>query len=166
MTTKNFNQKGFRASLSQFATGVTIVTTLDANADPVGITVSSFNSVSMDPPLILWSLAKNALSLECFQKAQYFNIHILTIDQLDLSDRFSRQGIDKFHNIDFYPGKGDTPILRNYAALLECCTKHQYDGGDHIIFVGEVLSHHYKAKKPLVFHQGQYACASPISSLS
>ncbi|MBL4893307.1 MAG: flavin reductase family protein [Emcibacter sp.] len=164
MTKQGFDQKGFRDTLGQFATGVTIITTLDKNGDPVGITASSFNSVSMDPPLVLWSLAKNAFSLSCFQNAEYFNIHILSADQEDISNHFARAGTDKFHDMDFRSGRGNTPVLNNYAALLECRTRHQYDGGDHIIFVGEVLSHHHNAKKPLVFHQGQYASTQPMTA--
>ncbi len=163
MTKENFKKKGFRDTLSQFATGVTIITTLDSDGGPVGITVSSFNSVSMDPPLVLWSLAKDSYSVPCFQNAEYFNIHILSIDQEDMSNRFARPGVDKFANIDIYPGLGDTPVLKDCAALLQCRTQHQYDGGDHIIFVGEVLSHNHSAKKPLVFHQGQYASTLPMA---
>jgi len=161
MTDKSFNQTGFRDTLSQFATGVTIITTLDDDGSPIGITANSFNSVSMDPPLVLWSLAKNAFSLTSFQNAEYYNIHILSVDQEDMSNRFARPGTDKFDTIDFYQGRGDTPVLMDCAALLECRTRHQYDGGDHIIFVGEVLSHMHSAKKPLVFHQGQYASTHP-----
>ena len=161
MTKEAFNQKGFRDTLGQFATGVTIITTLDGDGAPVGITASSFNSVSMDPPLVLWSLAKNAYSLACFEKAEYYNIHILGIDQEEMSNRFARPGTDKFNTIEFHAGRGDTPVLKDCAALLECRTRHQYDGGDHIIFVGEVLSHSHSAKKPLVFHQGQYASTLP-----
>lgn len=161
MTKIEFNQQEFRNTLSQFATGVTIITASDDLGDPIGITVSSFNSVSMDPPLILWSLAKNAYSLPCFQNTEYFNIHILSSDQEDMSNRFSSPGTDKFNNIDYQNGRKNTPILGDCAALLECRSKHQYDGGDHIIFVGEVLSHSHSAKIPLVFHQGQYATTSP-----
>lgn len=161
MTKKSFSQKGFRDTLGQFATGVTIITTLDAESAPVGITVSSFNSVSMDPPLILWSLAKDAYSLSCFQKAEYFNIHILAVDQEDMSNRFARPGTAKFDNIDFNQGLGGSPILKNCAAILECRTRHQYDGGDHIIFVGEVLVHSHSTTAPLIFHRGQYASTQP-----
>lgn len=157
MTKKNFDEKSFRTTLSQFATGVTVITTLGTDTQPIGITASSFNSLSMDPPLILWSLARNSLSLAAFQKAQYFNIHILGNDQQDISNRFARQGTDKFKDIDYYPGNDGTPVLKDCSALLECHTRNQYDGGDHIIFVGEVLNHSHNAGKPLIFHQGQYA---------
>lgn len=158
-----FDQKKFRDTLSQFATGVTIITTLDACNTPVGITASSFNSVSMDPPLVLWSLAKNALSLPVFQNAEYFNIHILGADQEGLSECFARPGTDKFSNVDFHSGRGGSPILKNCAALMECRNRHQYDGGDHIIFVGEVLSHDHNPTSPLLFHRGRYATATNIS---
>jgi len=160
MSLEKFSQKDFRETLGQFATGVTVITTLDANdGSPVGITANSFNSVSMDPPLILWSLARDALSLSHFENAEHFNVHILGSDQEELSNRFARQGSDKFSGTDFYPGGNNMPVLKDCAALLECRTRHQYDGGDHVIFVGEVLSHHHNAKDPLLFHRGKYASA-------
>jgi len=135
---------------------------VDEDGAPVGITASSFNSVSMDPPLILWSLAKGSYSLPCFQKAEYHNIHILSQAQEDISNLFARPGADKFGAVGFMPGRGNTPILKDCAALLECRTRHQYDGGDHIIFVGEVLSHDHCETEPLIFHQGQYATCAKI----
>ncbi len=162
MTQENFDPRAFRNTLSQFATGVTIITTVDEDGAPVGITASSFNSVSMDPPLILWSLAKDSYSLPCFQKAEYYNIHILSQTQEDISNLFARPGADKFGDVGFMPGRDSTPILKDCAALLECRTRHQYDGGDHIIFVGEVLSHDHCETEPLIFHQGQYGTCAKI----
>lgn len=154
---KKFTQKGFRETLGQFVTGVTVITTVDANnGAPVGITANSFNSVSVDPPLILWSLAKDALNLPNFQQAEFFNVHILGKDQEDISDRFARQGSNKFENTGFHPGMNDIPVLEDCTAFLECRTRNQYDGGDHIIFVGEVLAHHHSDREPLVFHRGRY----------
>ncbi len=162
MTAKKFSHKSFRETLSQFATGVTVITTVDAgDASPVGITVNSFNSVSIDPPLILWSLAKDALSLATFQQAEFFNVHILGHDQEDISTRFARRQRNKFDGTGFYPDLNNIPVLENYAALLECRTRNQYDGGDHIIFVGHVLAHHHTATDPLLFHQGRYTNIRP-----
>lgn len=156
MSTKNFDKKEFRNTLGQFATGVTIITTLNAAKEPIGITVSSFNSLSMEPPMILWSLAKSAYSLPAFQHASHFNVHVLSAEQDQLSNSFARPGTDKFLNINYIKGLEGTPILNKCAALFECRTAHQYDGGDHIIFVGEVLEFNSSKKKPLVFHLGQY----------
>lgn len=157
MTENKMDEKEFRATLSQFATGVTVITTLGTDREPIGITASSFNSLSMDPPLILWSLGKDSYSLPAFENALFFNIHILGDDQAALSNLFARQGTDKFKNVETYAGNGGTPILKNCAALLECRTRHLYEGGDHIIVVGEVLQHSHCSGKPLIFHQGQYA---------
>ena len=147
----------FRKTLGQFATGVTIVTTLDKGAAPVGITCSSFNSLSMDPPMILWSLAKSAYSLPAFEHAKYFNVHVLSADQGQMSNNFSRSGNNKFSGVDYAKGLGDIPVLKGYAALFECETAHHYDGGDHVIIVGTVVAFRRKNKTPLVFHGGQYA---------
>ena len=157
MTKGNFDQADFRKTLGQFATGVTIVTTLDLEQEPVGITCSSFNSLSMDPPLILWSLAKTAFSLPAFEASKYFNVHILCSDQDQLSNNFAKASTDKFKHVKYKKGLGDTPVLEKYAALFECKTKYKYEGGDHIIFVGEVISFTHEETKPLVFHGGSYA---------
>ncbi len=157
MTKVSFDQADFRKTLGQFATGVTIVTTLGLDNEPIGITCSSFNSLSMDPPLILWSLAKTAYSLPAFEASPYFNVHILGSDQDSLSNNFARQGSNKFKDIRYSKGLGGTPILEKHAALFECKTKYKYEGGDHIIFVGEVVSFIHEETKPLVFHGGNYA---------
>lgn len=153
--------QNFRKTLGQFATGVTIITTLDGAGAPVGVTASSFNSVSMDPPLILWSLAKDALSLGAYQDSGAFNVHVLSIEQDDLSNLFARRGADKFAGLDFVPGVNGMPLLADCAATFQCQTRHQYDGGDHYIFVGEVLACESSDRPPLVYHGGQYAAALP-----
>ncbi len=152
-----FDQAEFRKTLGQFATGVTIVTTLSKKNEPIGITCSSFNSLSLDPPMILWSLAKTAYSHPAFKQAVYFNVHVLGAGQDDVSNNFARQGHDKFKDIKYSQGLGGIPVLDKYAALFECKTAHQYSGGDHVIFVGEVCSFTCKEQKPLVFHSGNYA---------
>lgn len=149
----------FRNALGQFATGVTIVTTLDAKQNPVGVTASSFNSVSLDPPLILWSLAKTAKSLPAYQTSGGFNVHVLASHQSDLSNQFARQSDDKFEGVDWTPCDKDFPLLPEYAALFRCKTHFQYEGGDHIIFVGEVIDYQKHDFPVLVFHGGRYADA-------
>lgn len=158
------NSPEFRAALGSFATGVTIVTTRDSDGNPVGVTASSFNSVSLDPPLVLWSLAKSSLSREAFCGSGHFAIHVLAADQEGLSNAFAKSGGDKFAGVEWQSGTLDSPVLDNYAALFECKTVHQYEGGDHVILVGEVLEYEKKEKPPLLFHGGQYAETRPKSS--
>ncbi len=147
----------FRRALGSFATGVTIVTTLDSAGEPVGVTASSFNSVSLDPPLVLWSLARSAHSRDAFIDSGHFAIHILTAAQQELSNLFAKSGADKFGGLDWAPGALDSPVLAEHAAVFECKTRHQYDGGDHVIMVGEVTAFEARDEAPLLFHDGQYA---------
>ena len=150
--------KDFRNALGQFPTGVTVITTNTLDNEPIGVTASSFNSVSVDPPLVLWSVAKNAYSAEIFQKAEHFAVNILEKTQTDISNTCARQGEDKFANINCNEGLGKSPIIVGAAAHFECKTWSIYEGGDHYIVVGEVLNYAYdKTKKPLVFAQGNYA---------
>ncbi|MEO6093947.1 MAG: flavin reductase [Novosphingobium sp.] len=147
----------FRQALSAFPTGVTIVTTLDAEGVPVGVTASSFNSVSLDPPLVLWSLAKSSKSHDAFCNSGHFAIHVLAAHQEDLSNRFSRAGADKFADVTWRSGASGAPVLDHYAALFDCTTRYLYEGGDHVILVGEVVAFEKMDAAPLVFHGGRYA---------
>ncbi len=149
----------FRNALGQFATGVTIVTTTDADKAPVGVTASSFNSVSLDPPLVLWSLAKTAHSMPAYQNSGGFNVHVLAAHQSDLSNQFARPGDDKFAGIDWTLCDQGFPLLPEHAALFRCRTHFQYEGGDHIIFVGEVIDFETSDLPVLVFQGGSYADA-------
>ena len=151
----------FRSALGSFATGVTVVTTAINDQIPVGVTASSFNSVSLDPPLVLWSLAKKSMSLSAFRDSGHFAVHILSSAQEDLSNSFAKSGADKFDGINWQPGKLGSPTLDEFAAKFECRTVHQYEGGDHIIFVGEVVAFDKRDHAPLVFHGGKYAEARP-----
>ncbi|MEN9017517.1 MAG: flavin reductase [Hellea sp.] len=153
------NPNNFRNALGQFATGVTIVTTVDDTNLPVGVTASSFNSVSLDPPLVLWSLSKNAKSMPAYQNSGGFNVHVLASHQMDLSNKFARSEEDKFENVEWSRCKEGMPVLAEYAALFKCKTNFQYEGGDHIIFVGEVISYETNDLPVLVFHAGKYAYA-------
>jgi 3-hydroxy-9,10-secoandrosta-1,3,5(10)-triene-9,17-dione monooxygenase reductase component len=158
--TQAFDPTEFRKALGTFATGVTIITTRTADGAPVGLTANSFNSVSLSPPLVLWSLANTSASLDIFRKAEYWAVHVLATDQEELSGRFARRGIDKFAGLDIETGQGGTPLLRGCAARFECRTAFQYEGGDHLIFVGEVLGFDRAESAPLVFHGGKYAHAT------
>ena len=157
MSIADFDKAEFRKTLGQFATGVTVITTLDKNGNDVGVTASSFNSLSMDPPMILWSLDNTAYSLPAFQHTKYFNVHVLGVGQDNLSNCFAKPGTDKFEGIKTTKGLGGVPILPHYSALFECKTAHHYPGGDHVIIVGEVIKFHRNDNAPLVFHGGQYA---------
>jgi len=148
--------KSLRNALGNFATGVTIVTT-SHDGRKIGLTANSFNSVSLDPPLVLWSLAKTSSNIEAFMNTDAFAVHILGADQEPLSNRFATPGIDKFEGVDFITGSDGVPLLRDCAARFECRTAYRYDGGDHIIFVGEVLNLEQSEKEPLLFHRGKYA---------
>jgi flavin reductase (DIM6/NTAB) family NADH-FMN oxidoreductase RutF len=153
----------FRAALGLFATGVTIVTARTADGVPVGLTANSFNSVSLNPPLVLWSLRSAALSMPAFARGSHYAIHILAAEQLELARRFATPGIDRFAGMDFEPGSGGVPLIPGCAALFECANRSQYEEGDHVIFVGEVeRSHHRAGAQPLIFHGGRYYTELPL----
>ncbi len=148
--------KAFRSALGRFATGVTIVTTRDPCGAPVGVTANSFNSVSLDPPMVLWSLAKTSNSMPAFSAASHFAVHILAEGQEDLSGRFASRGADRFAGLPLNEG---VPLLDGCAARFVCRTAFQYEGGDHVIFVGEVTDFESADKAPLLFLGGRYAAA-------
>jgi len=154
----SFDLRTFRDTLGLFVTGVTVITTRDQAGRPVGITANSFNSVSLDPPLILWSIGLNALSLDAFSNAKAFAVHILRDDQADLSERFAKSGLDKFAGLDIESGLHDVPLLPDCAARLECLPHAQHPAGDHILFIAEVdrLASDPDSM-PLVYHGGRYA---------
>lgn len=151
--------RGFRDALGSFATGVTIVTTRGSDGQDIGLTANSFNSVSLDPPMVLWSLAKNSMSLPAFQQAPYFAVHILAADQEHLSNRFAKRGEDKFSGLAIDRATSDVPLLPGCSARFLCRTAFRYEGGDHEIFVGEVITFEHFERPPLVFQGGRYAMA-------
>ena len=158
-TPASFDPQAFRAALGTFTTGVTIVTTQAEDGSPVGITANSFNSVSLNPPLVLWSLSKTARSLPVFSNGRHWNVHVLSTEQESLSGRFARQGEDKFGEIQLDTGISGAPLLQDCTARFQCRTAFQYEGGDHVIFVGEVLAFDHSDRAPLAFQRGQYALA-------
>lgn len=160
MTQSPFDPKEFRKALGSFATGVTIITTRAADGTQIGLTCSSFNSVSLNPPLVLWSLENASLSLSAFREAKHWAVHVLASDQEDLSGRFSRRGASKFAGLALEEGVGGTPLLTGCTARFQCKNAFQYDGGDHVIFVGEVERFDRNDVPPLVFHGGRYAHAT------
>ena len=145
-----------RSALGSFVTGVTVITTSDREGVDYGVTANSFNSVSLDPPLVLWSLSKNSSSLPAFASAARFAIHILASDQVDLSARFSRRDTNKFADLEFERGEHGVPLLSGCSARFVCRPAYSYEGGDHIIFVGEVMEFEHYDIAPLAFHGGDY----------
>lgn len=149
----------FRNALGAFATGVTVVTTRSTEGIDVGLTANSFNSVSLEPPMVLWSLAKTSRALPIFMNADFFAIHILASDQEALSSRFARPAEDKFANLTLDRGPASIPLLQDCTARFQCRTAFRYEGGDHMIFVGQVEAFDHSPRRPLVFHAGKYAHA-------
>jgi 3-hydroxy-9,10-secoandrosta-1,3,5(10)-triene-9,17-dione monooxygenase reductase component len=163
-----FDPKDFRRALGMFATGVTIVTASAEDGTPVGITANSFNSVSLEPPMVLWSLANNARSLPVFSATKHWNVHILSNEQEALSNRFARAGEDKFAGLTLDNSVNSAPLLPGCSARFQCRTAFQYEGGDHTIFVGEVVQYDSCALPPLLYVTGGYALAArkagPVST--
>ncbi|WP_202390131.1 flavin reductase family protein [Tsuneonella aeria] len=155
------DQNEFRSALGAFATGVTIVTATDKAQGDVGVTANSFNSVSLDPPMVLWSLARKSSSLPVFEAADHFAVHVLASDQEALSNRFARgTSAEKFAGLEFERGAGGSPLLTGTAARFECRMAYRYDGGDHVIFVGQVEAFERSDRPALLFHSGRYALAA------
>ncbi len=158
--TRSFDPKNFRNALGMFATGVTIVTVRAEDGSALGITANSFNSVSLQPPMVLWSLAKNARSLPVFSASAHWNVHILSNEQEALSNRFARAGENKFGGLVLDESINGAPLIRDCSARFQCRTAFQYDGGDHVIFVGEVIDYDSSGRPPLLYVTGGYALAS------
>ncbi len=153
---RGFDSIQFRRALSQFATGVTVITTRLADGSYRGLTASSFNSVSLDPPLVLWSLGNAANSLPIFTGNSHYVINVLAAGQQDLADRFSRRGTDPFGDLGFSLSRTGQPILPGVAAWFECHNRSRYPEGDHVIFVGEVEECAAMPQPALLFHRGQF----------
>ena len=158
-----FNPKDFRRALGNFATGVTVVTAQDNSGNKVGVTANSFNSVSLDPPLVLWSLAKNSASHTIFEHSKHFAVNILAADQIDLSNNFATPSEDKFANIEYTIGIGNSPILKETTAHFQCEKYKVIDGGDHWIMLGKVVAFEHAGRNPLLYVQGSYAGAIPFT---
>ena len=147
----------FRKALGCFATGITVVTTVSRDAGMVGITANSFNSVSLDPPLVLFSLDRRAYSLPAFHSAGHFAINVLGGDQRGLAAIFATPLIEKWDNVHYELWDTGCPILTDTLANFECKTQHIYDGGDHLIFVGRVQKMRFEPDgEPLLYFRGGY----------
>lgn len=151
-----FDRRDLRKAFGQFTTGVTVVTTRAPDGRRVGMTANSFSSVSLDPPLVLWSLARQAPSLADFTAVSHFAINVLAAHQHALSRRFSMPQEDKFRDVDCSAGTAGVPLLDGAIARFVCRNLRQYDGGDHLIFIGEVEDYEHAGGEPLAFHSGYY----------
>lgn len=145
-----------RDAFGLFATGVTVIACAKANGHVAGLTANSFSSVSLDPPLVLWSLNRNAPCREAFAASTHYGINVLSAHQRDLSDHFARPCEDKFSGIPAKTGPFGVPLLNDVLASFVCRNDKQYDGGDHIIFVGEVICLRTNPRDPLLFFSGKY----------
>lgn len=153
----------FRAALGQFTTGVTIVTARDAQGQLIGLTANSFNSVSLSPPLVLWSLARYSSSMLGFLSAQHYAINVLAADQRPLAERFASKGIDRFEGVHWRAGLTGAPVIDGAVAVFECVHHGQHDAGDHVIFVGQVQHCSRRVgAAPLVYHGGRFFTDLPI----
>lgn len=151
-----FDPRDLRRAFGNFATGVTIVTTLDADGQPQGFTANSFTSVSMDPPLLLVNIASSAYGCPIFTAASGFAVNILAHRQRELSNRFAAAGSDKFDGVDWHVESTGSPILDGVVAWFDCVSFRQVEAGDHIILIGEVRAYDYTTDAPLGFCRGAY----------
>jgi len=158
--TAPFDARHFRNALSQFATGVAIITTRAENGAFVGLTATSFNSVSLDPPLVLWSLGNGATSLPLFMENSHYVINILSAHQAAIADRFSRRIANRFEGVEYELSSTGLPILKGVSAWFECANRSRYPEGDHVIFVGQVEHCDANAQPGLMFHGGHYVTTS------
>jgi 4-hydroxyphenylacetate 3-hydroxylase, reductase component len=158
----NFDPQALRKALGRFATGVTIITCIDDSGQPVGLTANSFGALSLQPPLVLWSLRRASLSLAAFSAARFFAVNVLAETQVDLSRRFASQVPDKFAEGHWSPGLGDAPVLTACAAVFECELQAQHEAGDHQLFIGHVLRMADLAVAPLLFQGGHYRMLGEI----
>lgn len=145
-----------RRALGCFATGVTVVTTADPSGNVVGLTVNSFSSVSLDPPLILWSLRRKSRNLDAFRQAGRFAVNILKSDQQLVAERFCMIGTERFEGVEYEWGELDVPIISDALAWFECGVDSEFEGGDHVIVLGRVISFRYTDHAPLLFHGGDF----------
>ena len=159
----SFSAQEFRTALGMFATGVTIVTARTPDGQLIGLTANSFNSVSLAPPLVLWSLSRAAASMTAFSGGSHYAINVLAADQKTLAERFAMKGADRWSGVTFDLGAGGAPLLHGAAATFECFNRSRYEEGDHVIFVGEVEHCEHRAgATPLLFHGGRYYTELPL----
>ncbi|MFK7914949.1 MAG: flavin reductase family protein [Pseudomonadales bacterium] len=149
--------RALRDCLGSFATGVTVIACQDQAGALQGVTANSFSSVSLTPPLILWSIDQGSDTLQAFLNAEHFSVSVLSAAQQDLSNRFAQSESNLFDGVPLAPSKTSAPVLANTLASLECRTHQIVAAGDHHIIIGEVLHFNSAAGAPLLFHRGGYA---------
>lgn len=154
--TPPLDPQALRQALSQFATGITIITTKRTDGQYVGVTANSFNSVSLTPPLVLWSLSKKSSHQTAFAESEFYAVSVLAAEQQELSVHFSSFKGDRFAGLEVSEGLGGCPLIPNALAHFECRVKSRYDEGDHIIMVGEVLRCDAHEGQALVYRARQY----------
>ena len=157
------DSRQLRNALGRFPTGVTVITT-GAHGKREGLTANSFSALSLDPPLVLWSIVRKAASLPAFLGSGHFAINVLASNQPEMSHRFATPTADKFGGLDVEDGLGGSPLLPGALASFECATERTIEGGDHILFVGRVLRMRYSDGDPLIFSGGRYCTALPMRS--
>jgi flavin reductase (DIM6/NTAB) family NADH-FMN oxidoreductase RutF len=160
----SIDPRDFRNALGTYATGVTIITAIAADGKPYGLTCNSFASVSLNPPLVLWSLGLYSTSLGVFQNASHFAINVLGASQQALANKFAKSTEDKFVGVEWTPGLGSAPLLTESVATFQCRAANRYYGGDHVIFLGAVEAYSYNRNEPLLFAHGGYGRFSAIDA--
>jgi 3-hydroxy-9,10-secoandrosta-1,3,5(10)-triene-9,17-dione monooxygenase reductase component len=147
----------FRKTMGCYATGVTVVTTVAEDGSDVGLTVNSFNTLSLEPPLVLWSLGVGSPLLKAFQRASHFAVNVLSADQVEISQRFALRAVDKFSDLEMRAGLGGAALIGDCSAWIECRRRSSEQHGDHVLFIGEVERMASTTKKPLLYLHGRYA---------
>ena len=148
--------RDFRNALGTYGTGVTVVTAMTADGKPYGVTCNSFTSVSLNPPLVLWSLGMFSQGLPVFQNASHFAVNVLDASQQALALQFAKSSGEKFNGVEWKPGLGNAPIIAGTVAQFQCRAVNRYYGGDHIIFLGAVEAYSYNGQEPLLFARGGF----------
>jgi flavin reductase (DIM6/NTAB) family NADH-FMN oxidoreductase RutF len=145
-----------RRAFGHYPTGVTVITTTTPDGQRVGMTANSFSSLSLEPPLVLWSIAKTSTNFEVFRRARNFAVHVLHSGQSQLAKQFATKDIDRFEGIVCAEGRSGAPLLCDYHACFDCETHEVLEGGDHVIIVGRVLECHERPGEPLIFYRGRF----------
>jgi flavin reductase (DIM6/NTAB) family NADH-FMN oxidoreductase RutF len=156
MSGATIEQHHFRRVCGKYATGITIVTVLDSNGAPHGMTANSFTSVSLDPPLILVCIDRRTSLLSHFRPGTHFAIHVLGEEHRELSARFARSGCDRFEGVDWRRGHTGAPVLPDMLAALECSVTQMVDAGDHVVVIGEALHVNWRDGQPLLYFNSSY----------
>ena len=150
------DSREIRDIIGHFATGVTVVTTRDGAGSPFGLTVNAFTSLSLNPPLVVVCIDKAAQCYSCFEESKVFAVNVLSEDQEELSRRFATKGIEKFGEIKWHRGENNVPLLDGSIGTIECKIVNSYEGGDHTIYLGEIVSANATEDRPLLFFKGKY----------